>query len=96
MKLVASFVALALFVTSSLAAQPVWAQCGGIGWTGDKRSSSTTAPPSSSSSITPTSVTSTTSSSPPTSTGFVKTSGTRFTLDGQTYTVVGFVMLTQV
>ncbi|CCO27112.1 putative mannan endo-1,4-beta-mannosidase F [Rhizoctonia solani AG-1 IB] len=34
-------------------------------------------------------ITSTTATSAPTSTGFVKTSGTKFTLNGSTFTVVG-------
>ncbi|KAK7692610.1 hypothetical protein QCA50_004242 [Cerrena zonata] len=108
------FVALALALSSSSfvhAAQPQWAQCGGIGWTGDttcvtgsvctKQNDyyfqclpgaapapppTTTAPTTT---VPPTSAPSGPTAAPPASTGFVKVSGTKFTLNGQTYTVAG-------
>ncbi|KAL0956596.1 hypothetical protein HGRIS_002733 [Hohenbuehelia grisea] len=60
-----------------------------------QKSTATSAPPSTTPRPTSTSTTSTstvrptTSAPPPASTGFVKTSGTRFTLNGSKYTVVG-------
>lgn len=103
MKLLASLIVLALAISPSLAVQPIYAQCGGIGWTGDTTcvsgttctklndwyfqclpGATTTSP-----TTTPPSTTITTTSPPPASTGFVKTSGTRFTLNGQRYTIVG-------
>ncbi|KAF8079251.1 CEL4a mannanase [Lyophyllum atratum] len=112
MKLYTSLVVLALAVSPTLAAQPLYAQCGGIGWTGDTTCVSgaicikqndyysqclpgsttappTTAPPTTTKTTTTTKPTTTTTSPPPASTGFVKTSGTRFTLNGQRYTIVG-------
>ncbi|KAJ7054471.1 CEL4a mannanase [Mycena amicta] len=95
---------------------PVWAQCGGINYTGptacvsgtvcvilndfffqciptDQVSTQTTVGPGASTPAPPTStvtsVSSTVSTTPPAQTGFVKTSGTRFTLNGAKYTVVG-------
>ncbi|KAF5385133.1 hypothetical protein D9615_000976 [Tricholomella constricta] len=108
MKLLASLVGLALAISPSLAAQPIYAQCGGIGWTGETTcvsgticvyqndwysqclpGTTTTTPTSTSTSTTSTTTTTTATTPPPVSTGFVKTSGTRFTLNGQRYTIVG-------
>ncbi|KAF8678288.1 glycosyl hydrolase 5 (cellulase A) family [Rhizoctonia solani] len=51
--------------------------------------STTMGPTSTTSKTTSTTITSTTSVAAPVSTGFVKTSGTKFTLNGSTFTVVG-------
>jgi mannan endo-1,4-beta-mannosidase len=106
-----SLVSLAIAISPSLAASPVWGQCGGQNWTGDTTCvsgstcvysnpyysqclpSTTTPPPPTTTTTTttkpPTTTTTTTSSPPPASTGFVKTSGTKFTLNGSKFTVVG-------
>ncbi|KAI0266756.1 glycoside hydrolase family 5 protein [Gloeopeniophorella convolvens] len=57
--------------------------------TTSRSSSSTTSTTTTRSSSSSTSTSSTTSASAPASTGFVKTSGQKFTLNGSTYTVVG-------
>ncbi|KAG6884311.1 hypothetical protein C0993_012235 [Termitomyces sp. T159_Od127] len=114
-KLSLGLIALALTISPVLAQQPLWAQCGGLNWTGDTTcvagsvctyqndwywqciAASTAATPtttsSSSSTLVPTSThaTSTTASATPTAvpSDFVSTSGTRFSVNGQPYTVVG-------
>ncbi|KAJ7021392.1 glycoside hydrolase, partial [Mycena alexandri] len=95
---------LALAIATTLAQSPVWGQCGGVSWTGPTTcatgsacvqqsewysqclpGAATTAPAPPTSTIT----SATSTASVPAQTGFVKTSGTRFTLNGAKYTLVG-------
>ncbi|KAG6853153.1 hypothetical protein C0991_006483 [Blastosporella zonata] len=88
LKLSTSLVALALAVSPVLAQQALYAQCGGSGWTGGTTAAATTTVTTTKAITTTTSTTSTTAAAS-TSTGFVKASGTRFSLNGSPYTVVG-------
>ncbi|KAJ6564092.1 CEL4a mannanase [Mycena capillaripes] len=93
---------LSLSLASALAQSPVWGQCGGVTWTGPTTcvagsvctfssayysqclpGTATTTPP------TTTVSTPTSTPSSPAQTGFVKTSGTKFTLNGAPYTLFG-------
>lgn len=105
MKLAASLITLAISLSQVVAVVPAWGQCGGNDWTGETVCISGSAcvyqndwysqciPGA----ISPTIPPSNTATSPgptsgvpsPVSTGFVKTSGTEFTLNGKAYTVVG-------
>jgi mannan endo-1,4-beta-mannosidase len=94
---------------SAQSTAPVYGQCGGIGWTGPTVCASGSACvvsnpyysqciPGAASSTAPTSTvghssTSTTPSPTATVTGFVKTSGTKFTLNGKTFSVVGYMLM---
>lgn len=109
MKLATSIITLAVFLSSALAAVPLYGQCGGQNYSGDtvcvsgatcspvNEWYSQCVPGSSATTATTTTVTQTTPTSPtPTSgnpvaapSGFVYTSGTKFMLNGQKYTVVG-------
>ncbi|KAF8658278.1 hypothetical protein AX16_002053 [Volvariella volvacea WC 439] len=105
MQLAVGLISLALAITPTLAAVPAWGQCGGIGWTGETVCVSgytcvrqndwyyqcIPGTGSTSSSSSPTSQPPTSTSQPPVPapTGFVRTNGTRFTLNGVKYTVVG-------
>jgi len=103
-------VAVAILAKLALAQQPVYAQCGGTGWTGGTTCVSGTTCvysnayysqclPGSSSATTAAGTTTTTKATATTTTagstgtgsvsGYVKTSGQKFTLNGATYTVVG-------
>ncbi|KAF9461275.1 CEL4a mannanase [Collybia nuda] len=104
-RLYTSVLTLLLAVPLVKAVVPIYGQCGGINHTGETTCVSgttcqvlndwyhqclpggSTTPPT----TTPTITTKppTTTQAPPASTGFVKTSGTRFTLNGARYTVVG-------
>ncbi|KAF8159938.1 CEL4b mannanase [Crassisporium funariophilum] len=101
MKLAAGLVALALSLSSALAAVPVYGQCGGVDYTGDTACVSGTScnflnnwysqclPGAAPAPTTTTPAGPITTPAPPAATGFVKTSGTQFTLNGSKYTVVG-------
>ncbi|KAG8679416.1 hypothetical protein FRC08_016989, partial [Ceratobasidium sp. 394] len=66
---------------------PYYSQCQKA--TSTTTSTATSKPTTTTTTTKPITTTSTSSSAPPASTGFVKTSGQKFTLNGSTYTVVG-------
>ncbi|TFK74044.1 glycoside hydrolase family 5 protein [Pluteus cervinus] len=100
-RLTLGLVAAAIAVSPAVAVVPVYGQCGGRNYSGETACASGSACIAQSewysqclpgASTTPTPIpttTATTAPPPPASTGFVKTSGTKFTLNGAPFTVVG-------
>ncbi|KAJ7074840.1 glycoside hydrolase [Mycena belliarum] len=92
---------LALSLASAFAQAPEWGQCGGQGWTGPTTCVAGTVctfsndfysqclPGTATTTVAATTTSGTTTASVPAQTGFVQTSGTRFTLNGAPYTVFG-------